>query len=548
MTATPVISIRGLEVEYRTARGATHAVRGIDLDVARGERVAVVGESGSGKSTLALALLGLLPHAARITGGSARVAGTELARASERVARSVRGRVVGLVPQDPVSSLNPTQRIGHQVAEALRLRGVPKPQLDAEVIAALQTAGIDDAAGRARQYPHELSGGLRQRVLIAIALAGDPDVIVADEPTSALDVTVQRRILDHLDRLVRERGIGLVIITHDLGVAADHADRVVVMQHGSIVEEGPALEVLAAAQTDYTRRLVAAAPGLKGGLAGGVEPPASDPDAPVLVRWTDVVKDFPLPRGSAAGSVRAVAGTTLAARAGQTLAIVGESGSGKTTLLRIALGIERPTSGTVTFDGVDVTGLGWRGGQGGRRLRRRFQLVQQNPYASLDPRFAIGRTIAEPLVSFGIGTRTSRRDRVAELLELVGLPAEYATRRPAELSGGQRQRVAIARALALEPELIYLDEPVSALDVSVQEQVLTLLGDLQRRLGVGYVLVSHDLGVVRQIAHEVAVVQRGAIVEHGPTAQVLGDPQHAATRALVAAVPGARLRAVEAAA
>lgn len=535
----PVIAIRDLHVEYRTPRGRTHAVRGIDLDVQRGERVAVVGESGSGKSTIALALLGLLPAAARVTGGSARVAGIDLVHASERVARGIRGRVIGLVPQDPASSLNPTQRIGHQVAEALRLRGVPKPQLDAEVIAALETAGIADPVTRARQYPHELSGGLRQRVLIAIALAGDPDVIVADEPTSALDATVQRRILDHLDTLVRDRGIGLVIITHDLGVAADRADRVVVMQHGVIVEHGPALEVLAAPREDYTRRLVEAAPG----LTTAVAPRRPDPAARELVRWTDVVKDFALPasggRSATPSRVRAVDGVNLVARAGQTLAIVGESGSGKTTLLRIALGIERPDEGGVSFDGVDVTGIGWRAG---RDLRRRFQLVQQNPYASLDPRFSLGRTIAEPLVAFGVGTRGERRGRVDELLDLVGLPRAFATRRPAELSGGQRQRVAIARALALGPELIYLDEPVSALDVSVQEQVLTLLDDLQQRLGVGYVLVSHDLGVVAQIAHEVAVIQRGQVIEQGPAAQVLGDPRHAVTRALVDAVPGARLR------
>jgi len=539
MSDDPVIRIEGLTVDYRTDTRTAHALRGLDLEVRRGERVAIVGESGSGKSTAALALLGLLPHAGNIVGGSARVAGVELAGASERVARRVRGRVIALVPQDPTVSLNPTQRIGHQVAEAVRLRGVPKPHVDAEVLVALTQAGIDDPVARARQYPHELSGGLRQRVLIAIALAGDPDIIVADEPTSALDVTVQRRILDHLDRLVRDRGIGLVLITHDLGVAADRADRVLVMQHGVVVEQGPALQVLAAPTAEYTRRLVQAAPG----LTAPVPPREADPDARVLVRWTDVVKEFPLPRGAAAPSVRAVDGVDLAARAGRTLAIVGESGSGKTTLLRLALGVEKPTSGTVTFDGVDVDGIGWREG---RALRRRFQLVQQNPYASLDPRFSVARSVAEPLVAFVIGDRASRRARVAELLDLVGLPADAASRRPAELSGGQRQRVAIARALAIEPELIYLDEPVSALDVSVQDQVLRLLADLQERLGVAYVFVSHDLGVVAQVAHDVAVVQRGRVVERGPAKRVLTAPEHAYTRALLDAVPGARLREVTA--
>lgn len=531
----PVIDIRGLSVDYRRDGRVTHALRGVDLQVARGERVAVVGESGSGKSTAALTLLGLLPHSGHVVSGSATVAGVELAGASERVARRIRGRLVGLVPQDPTVSLNPTQRVGHQVAEAVRLRGVPRPAIDAAVVEALAQAGIDDPVARARQYPHELSGGLRQRVLIAIALAGDPQVIVADEPTSALDVTVQRRILDHLDALVRERGIGLVIITHDLGVAADRADRVVVLQDGIVVEQGPALSVLAAPTEAYTRRLVAAAPGL-----ASVPPPrAPEEETPVLVRWEGVVKDFPLPAGAASTALRAVDGVTLEARAGRTLAIVGESGSGKTTLLRIALGLERPTQGRVVFDGIDVSALAWRQA---RPLRRRFQLVQQNPFASLDPRFSIGRSVAEPLVAFGIGTRRSRRARVAELLDLVALPQDAATRRPAELSGGQRQRAAIARALAIEPELLYLDEPVSALDVSVQDQVLRLLGRLQAELGVGYVLVSHDLGVVAQVAHDVAVVRHGRVLERGPASSVLADPSHDYTRALLDSVPGRTLR------
>ncbi|GAA1972865.1 ABC transporter ATP-binding protein [Microbacterium pumilum] len=531
----PLIDIRGLEVDYRRDGRTSHALRGIDLTVSPGERVAIVGESGSGKSTAALALVGLLPHVGHVVGGSAKVAGVELAGASEKVARGIRGRVAGLVPQDPTVSLNPTQRIGHQVGEAVKLRGVPRPLVDAAVIEVLEQAGIEDPVARARQYPHELSGGLRQRVLIAIALAGQPDVIVADEPTSALDVTVQRRILDHLDRLVRERGIALVIITHDLGVAADRADRVVVMREGKVVEHGPSLEVLAAPRTEYTRSLVAAAPG----LTTPVPPPPTSGDTAVLVRWEDVTKDFALPAGGAHTTLRAVDGVTLEARAGRTLAIVGESGSGKTTLLRIALGVEAPTSGRVVFDGVPISTLSRRAA---RPLRRRFQLVQQNPFSSLDPRFAVGRSVAEPLVAFGIGNRTSRRARVAELLDLVGLPSDAATRRPDELSGGQRQRVAIARALAIEPELIYLDEPVSALDVSVQDQVLRLLARLQTDLGVGYVLVSHDLGVVAQVAHDVAVVRRGKVVEQGPAERILAAPSHDYTKELLAAVPGRALR------
>lgn len=531
-----LVEIRGLQVDYRRDGRTTQALRGIDLTVDRGERVAIVGESGSGKSTAALALLGLLPHTGHIVGGSAKIAGTELAGAKERVARGIRGRVVGLVPQDPSVSLNPTQRIGHQVAEAVKLRGVTGPAVDAAVLEVLEQAGIDDPVARARQYPHELSGGLRQRVLIAIALAGEPDVIVADEPTSALDVTVQRRILDHLDGLVRDRGIALVLITHDLGVAADRADRIVVMRDGVIVEEGPSVGVLAAPEDPYTRALVAAAPGLV------VTEPLRDRggEARTVVRWENITKDFALPRGGEARSLRAVDGVTLEAREGRTLAIVGESGSGKTTLLRIALGLEQPTSGSVIFDGVEISSLGWRTA---RPLRRRFQLVQQNPFNALDPRFSVGRSIAEPLVSFRIGSSSSRRARVAELLDLVGLPADAASRRPAELSGGQRQRVAIARALAIEPELLYLDEPVSALDVSVQDQILRLLAELQDRLGVAYVLVSHDLGVVARVAHEVAVVQRGRVVEQGPAADVLAAPVHEYTRALLEAVPGSALRA-----
>lgn len=534
-TTDPVIDVRGLSVEYRRGGRVTHALRGIDLRIARGERVAIVGESGSGKSTAALTLLGLLPHTGHVVAGSAKVAGRELAGAPERIARRVRGRVVGLVPQDPTVSLNPTQRVSHQVAEAVRLRGVAKPAIDAAVIEALTQAGIDDPVARARQYPHELSGGLRQRVLIAIALAGDPDVIVADEPTSALDVTVQRRILDHLDSLVRDRGIALVIITHDLGVAADRADRVVVLQNGLVVEQGSAIDVLASPADPYTRRLVAAAPG----LVSAAPPREPDEPSPVLMRWDGVVKDFPLPKDAASESLRAVDRVSLEARAGRTLAIVGESGSGKTTLLRVALGLEKPTEGRVLFDGTDISSLGWRAA---RPLRRRFQLVQQNPFSSLDPRFSIGRSIAEPLVSFGIGTRRSRRARVAELLDLVALPADAATRRPAELSGGQRQRAAIARALAIEPELLYLDEPVSALDVSVQDQVLRLLARLQNDLGVGFVLVSHDLGVVAQVAHDVAVVRHGRVLESGPASSVLADPAHEYTRALLDAVPGRTLR------
>jgi peptide/nickel transport system ATP-binding protein len=546
----PVLDIRDLSVAYRTRGGrhpAVNAVIGVDLTVAAGETVAVVGESGSGKSTIAAAVLGLLPAAGAVTGGSIEVAGRAVVGAGERQLRAIRGRVVALVPQDPNVSLNPTLRIGPQIAEAVRRRLLVKStvvnhsmnrSVDAEVIAALEAAGLDEPALRARQYPHELSGGMRQRVLIAAALAGSPRLLVADEPTSALDVTVQKRILDHLQRLVAERGISLLLITHDLGVAADRADRVLVMQAGRLVEQGPPQAILVAPQHPYTRALIEAAPGLSD--SGRVVPRFTEaPAAEEILRIENVVKDFPLPRSSGSSSpvVRALDDVSFSVRAGQTLALVGESGSGKTTALRIALGLEKPSAGRVFFEGQDITGQGWRQL---RPLRRRFQLVHQNPFSSLDPKFTVLQTITEPLVSFGVGDRGSRRERAGELLDQVDLPRDYLTRRPAELSGGQRQRVAIARALALRPDLILLDEPVSALDVRVQEQILQLLVGLQRDLGVSYLFISHDLAVVAQVSHQVAVLRRGRIVEQGNTASVFDQPQSEYTHELLNAIAGQR--------
>lgn len=526
----PVARVTDLEVTY--GRGAP-AVRGVSLEVAPGEVVALVGESGSGKSTTAHTLLGLLPRSGRITAGRVEVGGVDLTRAGERVLRSVRGGVVGLVPQDPMVGLNPTRRVGAQVAEAVRLRGVPRPAVGAEVLEALAQAGVDDPGLRARQYPHELSGGLRQRALIALALAGRPRLLVADEPTSALDVTVQRTILDHLERLVRDQGIALLIITHDLAVAADRADRVLVLQDGRVVEQGRPADVLVDPQEAYTRRLIAAAPGL--GTGGRVQPRFTSPEpARPVLRLTGATVEFPLP-GRA--PLRALDDVDLTVPAGQTLAVVGESGSGKTTALRVALGLQPVTSGRVLLDEEDLTAASWRRW---RPVRRRVQLVHQNPFAALDPRFTVLESVVEPLVSFRVGDRASRVARACELLDQVGLPASYLARLPAELSGGQRQRVAIARALALDPQLLLLDEPVSALDVSVQAQILDLLVELQRDLGVSYLLVSHDLAVVAQVSHHVAVLRRGRVVEHGPTAAVFAEPQAEYTRALLAAIPGGR--------
>jgi peptide/nickel transport system ATP-binding protein len=544
----PVVDVRGLTIAYGRHRQRSTAVTDLDLTVADGERVAIVGESGSGKSTTANALCGLLPENAAVTAGRIQVAGTTVTGATERDLRRIRGRMVGLIPQDPMVALNPTLRVGTQVAEAVRRRGdVDRRQLSAEVVEALERAGLDNPVMRARQYPHELSGGMRQRVLIAIALAGQPRLLIADEPTSALDVTLQRRVLDHIDTLVREAGISLLIITHDLGVAADRADRVLVMQHGRIVEQGLPAHVLVAPKHEYSRRLVAAAPGLSLHLPDPDDNPGAAPDADPstaaeapgeLLRIDHLTKDFPLPRSpGGARAHRAVDDVSLTVPAGRTLGLVGESGSGKTTILRLALGLETPTAGTVTFDGEQISGRSWRQV---RALRRRFQLVHQNPYASLDPRFTVQESITEPLVSFRVGDAASRAARAAELLDQVALPRSAARRKPAELSGGQRQRVAIARALALKPDLLLLDEPVSALDVSVQAQILDLLADLQRELGVAYLFISHDLAVVARLAHEVAVMRAGRIVERGRTRTVFADPATDYTRELIDAIPGRR--------
>jgi peptide/nickel transport system ATP-binding protein len=535
----PIVELRGLDVGYVRRRKVVPAVTGMDLTVAPGEIVAVVGESGSGKTTTANAVIGLLPANGRITAGSALVDGVQTAGAKERTLRGLRGSVVGFVPQDPMVSLNPTRRVGSQIAEAVRLRGVTGDAVDAEVLEFLTRAGIPEPEQRVRQYPHELSGGLRQRVLIAMALAGRPKLIIADEPTSALDVTVQKRILDHLEGLVREQGISLLIITHDLAVAADRADRVVVMQQGRTVEQGDPRTILSAPAQAYTRKLIAAAPGLAhhGRIVPRFEVAGQQLPEPILT-LTDLTKTFAVNdtrRGQR--GFNALSGVTLEVPRGQTHALVGESGCGKTTTLRIALGLETATSGSIRFDGTELTGLSW--GKL-RPLRRKVQLVHQNPFAALDPKFTIKQTIVEPLVSFGIGDRRSRTARARELLEQVALPAAFLERLPTELSGGQRQRVAVARALALQPELLMLDEPVSALDVSVQEQILDLLSALQRELGLSYLFVSHDLSVVAQVSHTVTVLRAGRVVEQGSVQEVFTNPRHEYTRELIDAIPGRR--------
>jgi peptide/nickel transport system ATP-binding protein len=576
--AAPVLHIDDLSVTYRTRRRDVDAISGVSLAVAPGAVTALVGESGSGKSTTAQASIGLLAPNARITGGSITLADpsadataprtgtaspdstasrTELVGLSERAWRRLRGPRIGLIPQDPTSSLNPVRTVEQSVGEPLRIHGKGpqaagkwgRAELHERVVELLDQVGLDDPETRARQYPHELSGGMRQRVLIAAALALEPDLLIADEPTSALDVTVQRTVLDLIDRLRTETGAGVLLITHDLAVASDRADELVVLQGGRVQEAGPTDAVLASPSAAYTRSLLADAPSLgqvverrrtrpaEQAASAPEEPgPAPDRAAPApLVTVRGLRQEFPRP-GSATPTV-AVDDVSFEIAPGTTHALVGESGSGKTTTGRAIAGFRPPTGGTIEVAGTEVTAL--KGSAAVRGLRRSVQLVHQNPFGSLDPRQPIARILEEPLRNFGIGTHAQRQQTVEHYLDLVSLTPEHGDRRPRELSGGQRQRVAIARALILQPDLVVLDEAVSALDVTVQAQILRLLARLQEELGLTYVFISHDLAVVRQIADTVSVLQRGVQVEQGDVTTVFDAPQHPYTRQLLDAIPGA---------
>lgn len=530
--ASPVLQVDDLQVAYGRGSRAMLAVKGVGLSVHPGEVVALVGESGSGKSTTAHAILGLLRGDARIAAGRIRIDGDDMAGASDAVLARVRGLVVGYVPQDPGVALNPVQRIGAQVAEVLRIHRKVSPRgVEADVFDILRDMGLSDPELQARKYPHELSGGMRQRVLIGIALACRPKLVVADEPTSALDVTVQRRILDHLISMTRRLGTGVLLITHDLAVAADRADRIVVMRNGLVVETGDVGDILAAPSHEYTRALIAAAPGFAKSRSGGRAAATRQAEPPRL-ELIGLQKTFVTRSGETVSAVRDV---SLSIVRGTSYGLVGESGSGKTTTARIAACFETASRGRILLDGEDVGALR---GEALRQFRRKVQFIHQNPYSSLDPRFSVADILIEPLKAFGIGSTRERRARAEELVEQVALEPVHLDRRPSQLSGGQRQRVAIARALALSPEVIILDEPVSALDVLVQDQILRLLTRLQQELGLTYLFISHDLGVVRQVSHRVGVMQSGRLVETGETEAVFATPSHAYTRELFDAVPG----------
>ncbi|MGO9152243.1 dipeptide ABC transporter ATP-binding protein [Mycobacterium sp.] len=538
--SAPLLSVEGLEVRFGAGEPA---VCGVDLTVPRGHTVAIVGESGSGKSTTAAAILGLLPPAGRITAGRIVFDGLDVtsfgSRADRKVLRSIRGRRIGYVPQDPMTNLNPVWKVGFQISEALRANTDGR-EARRRAVQLLAEAGMPDAATQAGKYPHQLSGGMCQRALIAIGLAGRPQLLIADEPTSALDVTVQRQVLDHLQRLTDELGTALLLITHDLALAAERAESVVVIHRGVVVESGPAQSILQNPQHEYTRRLVAAAPSLTRRKTR--PPPKTDLETDDILVASELTKIYRESRGAPwrRADFCAVDAVSFRLRRASTLAVVGESGSGKSTLARMVLGLLQPTSGKVVFKGTQATQIvGELDRDSALAFRRRVQPVFQNPYSSLDPMYSVFRAIEEPLRIHRIGDRKQREQAVRELIDEVALPSSVLGRRPRELSGGQRQRVAIARALALRPEVLVCDEAVSALDVLVQAQILDLLADLQARLRLTYLFISHDLAVVRQIADDVLVMRGGRLVEHAPTEAVFTEPRHEYTRQLLKAIPGA---------
>lgn len=550
----PLLEMKDVHISFETSTGTVEAVRGVNLSIYPGQSVAIVGESGSGKSTTAMSILGLLPGTGKVTKGQILFEGEDITHYNNKQFEALRGNKIGLVPQDPMSNLNPVWRIGTQVEESLKANNVVEgSEREKRVVEILEEAGLPDAERRAKQYPHEFSGGMRQRALIGIGLAARPKLLIADEPTSALDVTVQKTILDHLEHLTESLGNAVLFITHDLGLAAERAEHLIVMHRGRIVESGPSRDILRDPEHPYTRRLVTAAPSLASSriraaqeagieteeLKTGTASHAANIEEETVISVRNLTKEFDI-RGQHCEKklLKAVDDVSFDIRRGTTMALVGESGSGKSTVANMVLGLLEPTSGTIEFEGKDTSKLSKKELF---NLRRKMQVVFQNPYGSLDPMYSIFKCIEEPLALHKVGSRKEREARVAELLDMVAMPRSAMRRYPNELSGGQRQRIAIARALALRPEVIVLDEAVSALDVLVQNQIIQLLAELQSELKLSYLFITHDLAVVRQTADDIVVMKKGQVMEAGTSDSIFNDPQEEYTRNLINSVPGMHL-------
>ncbi|MER8865472.1 ABC transporter ATP-binding protein [Mesorhizobium sp. M0751] len=533
----PVLSVSGLSVTVRGEEGERDVVSDLTFDLMRGETLCIAGESGSGKSMTALAIMGLLPQpAARIGSGFIRLGDQDLAALSESGMRRIRGDRIAMIFQEPMTSLNPVLSVGRQLTEAIEAHtSLSRSESRLRALEALKAVRIPDAERRLEHYPHELSGGMRQRVMIAMALALNPDVLIADEPTTALDVTVQGEVLELLRDLQREHGTSVILITHDMGVVAEMADRVIIMRDGRMVEQGRAADIFNRPQADYTRELLAAVPRIGGGRTAEDRQDAANMPAE-LVSVSDLHVRFDLHGGffgRVDRRVHAVEGVSFSIAPHETLSLVGESGCGKSTTAKAIAGLV-PYTGSISIGGHDLSALSRKER---KAVRRNVQMIFQDPFASLDPRMRVGDLVAEPLLIHGLGDREQRHAQIATLFERVGLSADQMERYPHEFSGGQRQRICIARALALRPKLIIADESVSALDVSVQARVLRLLKELQREFGVAYLFISHDMAVVENISDRVAVMYLGQIVEMGTRDQIFSNPRHPYTKRLIEAVP-----------